>query len=291
MHLQPTEFESAIGELPKVIKQALLDQLGSPAFKGKFTDLSDSPQLLAPSLLPLAASFSIAPISGFNVGAIAVGASGAFYLGANLEFVGAPLSATLHAEQSAILNAWMHGESSVTTLAISAAPCGFCRQFLWELPNASDLAILIEGQQTTLSQLLPMPFGPLRKPGNSLLDSPASTLESIIPLTSDHSQRAVNAAQRSYTPYTHSPEGFIIDCADGNYFTGRTAESIAFNPSVPAILCALNQRNLSNSRNYSIERCSHAKLATSLHSSVELATSILRGISNVKVQTIAMESV
>ncbi|CAA6692059.1 MULTISPECIES: cytidine deaminase [unclassified Lentimonas] len=290
MELKADDFKDALSTLPATEQSLLLNQLCAPQFSGRLTDFASPAIELAQALLPLASTFSIAPLSGFNVGAIAVGASGALYLGSNLEFTGTPLSATLHAEQSAVLNAWMHGERSLQAIAISAAPCGYCRQFLWELPNAPTLPIIVGQTQTTLSELLPMPFGEPRQGEQGLLDSPASKLQSTTPNQQTTAQRAINAAQRSYTPYTHTPEGFVIECADGQHFTGRTAENIAFNPSVPAVLTALNQRNLSNSRNVTIHRCTQAKLATALHSSGELAASIIRGISTATIQTVLVES-
>jgi cytidine deaminase len=289
MALNADEFEAALSALPPAEHAQLLDQLCAPQFSGKLSLLNSPTIGRAQALLPLAATFSIAPISGFHVGAVAVGASGAFYLGSNLEFTGVPLSATLHAEQSAVLNAWMHGESKLQALTISAAPCGHCRQFLWELPDAATLPIFIEQTQTTLNQLLPTPFGTPRPSGQGLLDSPTAKLQSTPPLRDASARRALSAAQHSYTPYTNTPEGFEIKCADGQHFTGRSAENSAFNPSVPAVLTALNQRNLSSSRNVPITHGTHARLATSHHSSSELAATLLRGISKATIQTVRME--
>ena len=284
-------FKDALSGLPEDEQQQLISQLSSKDFRGRITEIGRPSVEIAHALLPLAATFSIAPASGFHVGAVAVGASGALYLGANLEFAGVPLSATLHAEQSAVLNAWMHDESAITALAISEAPCGYCRQFLWELSNANNLPILVDATRTDLGRLLPMPFGEPRQPGHGLLDSPPTALHSSTPINDGAAQHAVDAAQRSYVPYTHAPEGFVIECADGQRFVGRTAESIAFNPSVPVALTALNQRNLSNSRNEAITRCTQAKLANTVSSNCELAASLIRGMSNVKIQTVLMEAV
>src|SRR4030081_3775653 len=84
-------------------------------------------------LLPWAEAYTSPPISNFRVGAIALGRSGALYAGANLEFPGQSLSFTVHAEQAAVYNAWLHGETGVTLIASTAHPCGYCRQFLNEL--------------------------------------------------------------------------------------------------------------------------------------------------------------
>ena len=124
-----------IGSLEKGLEQLglagdalLMEQMQTKAFDGCIVGYESAPVEKAKELLPLAAKFSIAPISDFNVGAVAIGGSGKLYLGANLEFIGVPLSTSLHAEQSAILNARDHGETSISGLVVSAAPCGHCRQ-------------------------------------------------------------------------------------------------------------------------------------------------------------------
>lgn len=101
------------------------------------------------------------PISKFYVGAVSRGKSGNLYLGSNMEFQGQALSFCVHGEQSTTMNAWMHGESTIDILAISAAPCGYCRQFLNELRGASDLNIVIpDAPGLHLRDLLPHAFGP-----------------------------------------------------------------------------------------------------------------------------------
>ena len=240
-------------------------------------------------LLELATCFSVAPISGFYVGAIAVGKSGKLYLGANMEFQGVPLSASLHAEQSAILNAWMHEEHEVVTLHVSETPCGHCRQFMRELSNSSALKIHCKGQTFQIEDLLPGAFGENRKKGHGLLDSTTTNLESIETKPKTQAQLAINAAQRSYAPYSQSPEGFVAQCLDGHFFSGSTAESIAFNPSVSGVVVALNQRNLSSSRSVAITACTQAKLATALSSPLAQAKAIMQHISEASVDEVEME--
>ena len=58
-----------------------------------------------------AESYARAPVSTFPVGAVVRGTSGSLYLGANIEFRGASLSQTVHAEQAALSNAFMHDEA------------------------------------------------------------------------------------------------------------------------------------------------------------------------------------
>ena len=64
---------------------------------------------------------------------VGLGASGRLYVGVNLEFPCLPLHNSVHAEQFLVVNALQHGELELVKLAVSAAPCGHCRQFLSEL--------------------------------------------------------------------------------------------------------------------------------------------------------------
>ena len=99
------KIEVALAELDAPLRVQLISELNESEFSGKINSVSPA---RASDLLDLATCFSVAPISGFYVGAIAVGKSGKLYLGANMEFKGVPLSASLHAEQSAIFNALTH---------------------------------------------------------------------------------------------------------------------------------------------------------------------------------------
>jgi cytidine deaminase len=284
--LSEQQLETALVGLAASDAQLVRAAIKEPAFNGQLSKLAPE---LATALLPLAACFSVASISGFHVGAVAVGKSGQLYLGANLEFQGVPLNATLHAEQSAVLNAWMHDESEIVALHVSETPCGHCRQFLRELSNAATLEIHCSGHVHTLEALLPHAFGDLRKPGQGLLDSSSTRLDAVMPRPSTSEQRAINAAQRSYTPYSSSPEGFIIECLNGHFFSGRAAECAAFNPSVPGVLVALNQRNLSSSRQVAISTATQAKLATTINSPLPFAYSLINSVSKAEIQVVQMD--
>ena len=280
------KIDAALAELEESEKALLISELKDPDFSGKISAVGVE---RAENLLKLATCFSVAPISGFYVGAIAVGRSGKLYLGANMEFQGVPLSASLHAEQSAILNAWLHEERELVALHVSEMPCGHCRQFMRELSNSSALKIHCKGQTFQIEDLLPVAFGGNRKKGHGLLDSTATNLESVQTKPHTQSQRAINAAQRSYAPYSQSPEGFVAQCLDGHFFSGRTAESIAFNPSVSGVVVALNQRNLSSSRGIAITACTQAMLANTLSSPLAQAKAIIRHITEASVDEVQME--
>jgi cytidine deaminase len=204
-------------------------------------------------LLPLAAARARAPVSHFAVGAVAAGRAadgrpGALYLGANLEFTGVALGCTVHAEQSAVNNAWLHGEGGLSCVALTAPPCGHCRQFLCELASAGDLQILVnregsgaKGSYTkhSLGELLPAAFGP----GDlGVTDRLMQSTVQRLPIneSSDPLVRAAGAAAAaSYAPYTGNFAGVALRTADGDVVCGRVAENAAFNPTLPPMASAL----------------------------------------------------
>ena len=89
-------------------------------------------------LLPLARTYARPPISNYLVGAVARGVSGDLYLGANIEIPGHSLGFSVHGEQFALSNAYMHSEKGIAAIAVTAAPCGHCRQFINEMAPAGD---------------------------------------------------------------------------------------------------------------------------------------------------------
>ncbi|MCS6037290.1 cytidine deaminase [Klebsiella pneumoniae subsp. pneumoniae] len=106
---------------------------------------------LAFALLPLAAACARPDLSHFNVGAIARGVSGRWYFGGNMEFLGATMQQTVHAEQSAISHAWLRGETSLRAITVNYTPCGHCRQFMNELNSGLALRILSAGSRSACS--------------------------------------------------------------------------------------------------------------------------------------------
>jgi cytidine deaminase len=200
-----------------------------------------------------AAEFSYAPISNFKVGALCLGISGNIYFGANLEMPSGPLGATLHAEQSAILNAARHGEKEVVALAINAPPCGHCRQFLQELPNPDALRILVLPRESTeqpfdvtLGSLLPRPFGPRHLGIRAHLLS-YDPLPSSSGSTSASQRRSLHAAlSASHAPYTSRRGAAVALFADGFAIYATSAESVAYNPTVPVSIALLSAICLSS---------------------------------------------
>jgi cytidine deaminase len=192
-------------------------------------------------LLPWAEAYASPAISNFRVGAVALGLSGALYAGANLEFPGESLSFSVHAEQAAVYNAWVHGEAGVTLIASTAAPCGYCRQFLNELSTANELRVMLPGGPAVpLATLLPSAFGPrdLGLPGG-LMQPVTRSLQLAEPSADPVAAAALVAASAAYAPYSGTYAGVALRTADGTVHQGRYAENAAFNPSLSPLQGAL----------------------------------------------------
>ena len=198
---------------------------------------------LALELLPWAQGYAKPQISNFPVGAVALGLSGALYAGANLEFPGESLSLSVHAEQAAVYNAWVHDEAGVTLISSTAAPCGFCRQFLNELTTASQLRVCVPGHAPAmLAELLPAAFGPADLGiGSRLMDGSSHKLAVLPPDDEGDpvTAAALAAARASYAPYSRTYAGVGLLLTDGSIVQGRYAENAAFNPSLSPIQGAL----------------------------------------------------
>lgn len=230
-------------------------------------------------LLPVAQQYAVVPVSHYQVGAVAAGmpvpGTGwcSLYLGANFEFNNVALSFTVHAEQSATTNAWLNGEAGLQALAISAAPCGYCRQFLYELVTAQQLNILLPSDPKNplaytaapLTSFLPQAFGPgdLGVKGG-LMDPKLCThtlkLDGGSP-TDPVVAAALAAASGSYAPYqtdvSYQFSGVAVLTTDGKIFPGRYAENAAYNPSMSPLESALTFMNMTQPQGGSrqVSRC------------------------------------
>lgn len=228
-------------------------------------------QQLLQALIEPAAALARPPISNFHVGAVGLGGSGAVYLGVNLEFPGLPLNNSVHAEQFLLSNVAWHGERALLRLAVSAAPCGHCRQLYSELACADELRISFgcPPAEYSLAQLLPQRFGPadlltdaatpllLQPQDNGVsLDSAADSTPVCGSCSRDGTaaagtacrqhellgwaaQAALWAANEAYSPYTHCPSGAAVVDASGGVHRGSYLESAAFNPGLPPLQAAL----------------------------------------------------
>jgi cytidine deaminase len=210
-------------------------------------------------LLPLAKVFSTAPVSEFQVGAVALAGKGPdetamdLYLGANMEFKHLVLNLSLHAEQAAVMNAWHQGADRLNAIATSEPPCGHCRQFLHELADPTELVVLKpagEGdayQRDRLSELLPGTLAPRNLGNDACLMTSLSAIRKLklaSHLDDPVAQAALSAAAASYAPYTGNLAGSAVQTTNHEIVSGRYAESVAFNPSISPFHSAILRMNL-----------------------------------------------
>ena len=108
---------------------------------------------------------AFAPYSRFRVGAAVRGASGHIHTGCNVE--SASFGLTCCAERVAVFKAVSEGETAIEAVAIvtdvspPAAPCGACRQVLYEFgPDAVVVRANLAGEriESTMRDLLPDGF-------------------------------------------------------------------------------------------------------------------------------------
>jgi cytidine deaminase len=236
------------GQLPPVTRGAI----AAPVVAEFLRSSGMTIEQLMLALIPLAQKDARPPISNFFVGAVALGASGNIYFGANYEFVGQALSFTVHGEQAATAHAISCGETGMQMLAVSAAPCGYCRQFLYELTTASTLQILLPNTPPALlTSLLPNAFGPQDLGVTAALMSPQSHGMKILLESSDPVvNAALAAANSSYAPYTFDYAGVALKTRDGSIFTGSVAENAAYNPSMSPLEAAVVSLVISGGKSY-----------------------------------------
>lgn len=244
-----------LAQFPEIGRQLLTQIVTAPSFAGLIpaaqvhtlaSQMALSIEELMHVLVPIARCYAYAPISNYNVGSVVRGTSGNLYLGGNLEFPGLGLNMTIHGEQAAVVNAYLHGETGLEALAVNGTPCGHCRQFLAEINNPQLAIIYPQGHNQPLSQVLPHAFSP-QALGNKqgLLDpidpKPQLTLDSDDPL----SNAALQMARQSYAPYSKNWAGIAVQLANGYIAAGPYLESVAFNPSLSplqTVLVALRLR-------------------------------------------------
>jgi homotetrameric cytidine deaminase len=110
--------------------------------------------------------FARAEYSGFRVGAALETADGRVFTGINVE--SSSYGLTMCAERVALFKALSEGADRFTRLVVAteadppAAPCGACRQLLWDYARGIEIIIVGskgEPVRTTIEELFPRPFG------------------------------------------------------------------------------------------------------------------------------------
>lgn len=175
------------------------------------------------------------PVSGFRVGAAGLNSDGEIFLGVNLEFVGASFAQTVHAEQFLVSLSRARSAAPLVRLAVSAPPCGHCRQFVAEFDTDGALILLIgEEPGQRMGRLLPRAFGPADLHVTEPFYSTPLEIEGA-----DLEEAARRAAFHSYVPYSKTRAGTAIRSASGDIFAGAALENAAYNPGLPPLQSAL----------------------------------------------------
>lgn len=116
------------------------------------------------------ANRAYAPYSHYAVGAVLRATDGTLYTGCNVENASYPV--TICAERTALVKAISEGHQTFDLLVVATvnggAPCGLCRQMLYEFsPDLRVIMARFDGTitgETTLRALLPEGFGPSSLP-------------------------------------------------------------------------------------------------------------------------------
>ena len=136
----------------------------------------DQANLVAAAIAALDTTYN--PYSGYSVGAAVRTQTGKVFSASNVE--NAAYGSSICAERMAISKANSHRERHIVALAVSsrpdipnkrhdtAAPCGSCRQVIYEMSQVSrcDIEIILSDADktrvflTTIEELLPFAFGP-----------------------------------------------------------------------------------------------------------------------------------
>lgn len=284
-------FDEAIARFPPGVREKLRGYRADDDFCGVIPAADAQfiaretrwamPQVML-GLLWFARSYARPPISRFYVGAISQGLSGNLYFGANMEFVGGALNFCVHAEQAATINAWVHNETGLRALAITAAPCGYCRQFLYELETFSTLQILLPDRPSTmLTNLLPDAFGPSDLGARGGLMKSANH-QLVLPSSDPVVLKALAAANMSYAPYSKGYAGVAVATADGRIYSGPYAENAAFNPSMSPMEAALANMNVSWHACKEISQAVLVEVERSVCSQADAARKVLGSVSDIE---------
>jgi len=255
-------------------------------------------------LVPLAATYGVVPVSRYFVGAVVRGSREddngypSLYLGANMEFPRRALCYSLHAEQAAVANAWTHREPGIASVAVSAPPCGHCRQFLYEISASRPVQVLFPDRDgrnsgaTDIGELLPGAFGPadLGQEGNMMAaNSRPQPLQLASTEDDQLAREALAAARFSYAPYTGNYAGCALQLRDGSMFSGSYAENAAHNPGLSPLHAALSNMRMAlgtdaiHGVSSQIVRCLLVESASSI-SQRELSSSLLSSLADIPLE-------
>jgi cytidine deaminase len=251
--------------IPAAAVSGLMREAGLPTVEALMLALLAQAQALARPL-----------ISGFRVGAVGREAeTGTLILGANVEFQGAPPADTIHAEQFLFSRAYHRG-ATLDVIAVSARPCGHCRQFMAEFAGRERLTILDPaGDRLTLAEMLPWSFTPADLGEIGVAPAAGRVLGAQDDGTVSAELRAAleAAGGRAYAPYSRSPSAVALLLDDGAVVSGAAIENAAYNPGLPPLQAALINL-IAAGRDYAAIR--HAVIGSTAGGSVDHVSSTRR---------------
>lgn len=196
-----------------------------------------------------------------------------------MEFSGVPMQQTVHAEQSAMIHAWLRGETALVAITVNYRPCGHCRQFMNELNSGAGLQIRLPGAEPKiLADHLPDAFGP-KDLGIATLLMDQINHGYQLTLTDKLAQTALAVANQSYAPYSNAHCGLALPAKDGGVYAGRYAENAAFNPSLPPLQAALILFNLLGGDCMKIRRAAVAEPQSAILSQWDMTRATLAALS------------
>ena len=297
--------EEQVGEVEKYLTSETLDENSKPLFyisQQTFVKIQEKLQISKEQLYSLICTkislrFTVSPISHFSAGAIVVGEKGDLYLGTNVEFPGYDLNNSIHAEQFAISNALLSGETKMQSMVTSPFPCGHCRQFIRECNITDNFNVVVANKETrevifnsVLADLLPFSFSPKDLNANQyVLESNQINFSSINEdiINDEEVQKSVKVAQdhlkRSHAPYTKVYASVVIHTTSEQYGTlhhpGVYLENAAFNPSLSPFQCAITSLVRSGEQMKSIDYVVCLQAASSSVSFHENIKQLLSSIS------------
>ena len=259
MRKKPT-LDEALGQVHPLIAMILRLRIKGEGRLGPIALLGDElvaierainqprPQIMA-SLLPLAAALSQGGEAADHVGAVVESISGGLFVGAPIVWKGGGVKFSLHGVQSAVMNAWRHGETQLRRVMVEAGPCTCCRQFLRETWTWKSLKIVVApGGRVQLvdgecRELPPANHG-LRIEGlkGRFLGEPRRGLDTTSLGNDFLAMEAAEAAATSYSPYSKNYAGIVLRTKRDLHHVGRyveTSESIAGIMAVEAAMVDL----------------------------------------------------
>jgi cytidine deaminase len=132
-------------------------------------DIETVPASLIETAIKMA-HIAYAPYSNYLVGAVLRSTDGQLFTGCNVENAAYP--ATICGERTALVKAVSEGQREFNLIVVATvnagAPCGHCRQMLYEFaPTLRVVGVDFDGKvhlDTSLDELLPTGFGPSSLP-------------------------------------------------------------------------------------------------------------------------------